>query len=409
MSSPTIFPSVFLLIIVAAMVILSSTSIEGVTTEDHFVYASPSNTSTLPGFNFAAAGDWGCTSHTTDTVNNIVDKNPELILGLGDYEYYGDYADCWLEIVEPIDDKMKIAIGNHEVEEESKLTQYMEHFGLSNQYYSFDYQNVHFTVMSDYVSDEIGSEQYRFVQNDLAKAAAAAPNIDWIVIVHHDQEYASTANNLLSRANKWKEAYHPLFEQYNVDLVLQGHQHNYQRTYPIKYDSDTPISPIITDRNRNTYTNPEGQIFLTVGTAGASLHSLNGNKAPYLIIAQDEVYGFLNVDVTTNNNGGATVLIGTFYSNDDDNGASREITDQFTITKSADGNLFLPPPSDLPVEEETDYGLEEGNDDVVENADEPDNGSGGANDEATESEGGIADEEEAIASDEEGNGDGGGE
>jgi hypothetical protein len=57
---------------------------------------------------------------------------------------------------------MKIAIGNHEVEEESKLTQYMEHFGLSNQYYSFDYQNVHFIVTSDYISDEIGSEQYIF-------------------------------------------------------------------------------------------------------------------------------------------------------------------------------------------------------------------------------------------------------
>jgi hypothetical protein len=400
MSSPTIFPLVSLLIIVSAIVILSSTSIEGVTTEDHSVYASPSNISTLSSFNFAAAGDWGCTSHTTDTVNNILDKNPELVLGLGDYEYYGDDADCWLEIVEPIDDKMKIAIGNHEVEGESKLTQYMEHFGLSNQYYSFDYQNVHFTVMSDYISDEIGSEQYIFVQNDLAKAAAAAPNIDWIVVVHHDQEYASTANNLLSRANKWKEAYHPLFEQYNVDLVLQGHQHNYQRTYPTKYDSDTPISPIITDRNRNTYTNPEGQIFLTVGTAGASLHGLNGNKAPYLITAQDEVYGFLNVDVANNNNDGTTTLVGTFYSNDDDD-ASGEMTDQFTITKSAEGNLSLPPP-DLSVEEETDYGLEEGNDDVVENADGPDNGSGEANDEATESEGGIADEEEAIADDEEG-------
>jgi heme-degrading monooxygenase HmoA len=165
----------------------------------------------------------------------------------------------------------------------------------------------------------------------------------------------------------------------------------------------------MTDRNRSNYTNPEGQIFLTVGTAGASLHSLNGNKAPYLIIAQDEVYGFLNVDVTTNNNGGTTVLVGTFYSNDDD-GASGEMTDQFTITKSAEGNLSLrpSPPSHLPVEEETDYRPEEGNDNV-ENADEPDNGSEGANDEATESEGGIADEEEAIASDEEGDGDGGGE
>src|ERR671918_2605736 len=107
---------------------------------------------------------------------------------------------------------MRIAIGNHETG--AILTELMAHFNLTSQYYSFDYQNVHFTVMSDYVSDEIGSEQYTFVQNDLAKAAAD-PNIDWIAIVHHDQEYASTVNNLLSRANEWKEAYHPLFDQYN--------------------------------------------------------------------------------------------------------------------------------------------------------------------------------------------------
>jgi hypothetical protein len=204
--------------------------------------------------------------------------------------------------------------------------------------------------MSDYVPDEIGSEQYTFVQNDLAKAAAD-PNIDWIVIVHHDQQYASTAHTLLSRANKWKEAYHPLFDQYNVDLVLQGHQHNYQRTYPIKYNSDKPVNPIITDRNTNTYTNPEGQIYLTVGTGGVYLQNLKGNKAPYLITTQDKEFGFLNVDVTNNNNDGTTTLVGTFYSN---NGG--EMTDQFTIAKSAEGDLFLPPssPPELPAQEETD-------------------------------------------------------
>ncbi|HEX5977737.1 MAG TPA: hypothetical protein VFY68_10690 [Nitrososphaeraceae archaeon] len=47
------------------------------------------------------------------------------------------------------------------------------------------------------------------------------------------------------------------------------------------------------------------------------------------------------------------------------------------------------------------------NDDMVENADEPDNRSEGANDEATESESGIPDEEKSVASDEGGNGDGG--
>jgi hypothetical protein len=200
-------------------------------------------------FNFAAVGDTNCNSNTEDVVADIQAKAPEMVLGLGDYIYNDDSADCWLEIVEPIDNIMKIAIGNHETG--AILTELMEHYGLTDQYYSFDYQNVHFTVMSDYVPDEIGSEQYRFVQNDLAKAAAD-PNIDWIVVAHHSQKYASTQNYDIPDENEWNNIYHPLFEQYNVGLVLQGHQHNYQRTYPIKYNIDTPINPIITDRNRST-------------------------------------------------------------------------------------------------------------------------------------------------------------
>jgi hypothetical protein len=310
-------------------------------------------------FNFAAVGDTNCNSNTEDVVEDIQAKAPEIVMGLGDYIYNSDSPDCWLEIVEPIDNIMKIAIGNHETG--AILTELMEHYGLTDQYYSFDYQNVHFTVMSDYVPDEIGSEQYRFVQNDLAKAAAD-PNIDWIVVPHHSQKYASTKNYDIPEEREWNNIYHPLFEQYNVDLVLQGHQHNYQRTYPIQYNSDTPINPIITDRNENTYTNPEGQIYLTVGTGGAALHSLNGNKAPYIITAQDEVYGFLNIDITANN--GGTTLVGTFYSNDDGAG---EITDQFTISKSGaeDSSLLPPPPPpDLPIQQ-TD-GIEEANaDDII--------------------------------------------
>ena len=326
--------------------------------------------STNTNINFAAVGDTNCNSNTEDVVADIQSKAPELVLGLGDYIYNDDSADCWLEIVEPIDNIMKIAIGNHETGD--ILTELMEHYGLTDQYYSFDYQNVHFTVMADYVPDEIGSEQYTFVQNDLAKAASD-PNIDWIVVSHHSQMYASTQNYDIPEEREWNNIYHPLFEQYNVDLVLQGHQHNYQRTFPIKYNSDTPINPIITDRNRNTYTNPEGQIYLTVGTGGAALHSLNGNKAPYIITAQDEVYGFLNVDVTANN--GGTTLVGTFYSNDDGAG---QITDQFTITKSgAEDSSALPPPPPPPPPPPIDPDL----DDVLVPADgEDDDGDDGEDD-----------------------------
>jgi phosphodiesterase/alkaline phosphatase D-like protein len=75
----------------------------------------------LPDWNFAAAGDWGCTTDTTNTVNNIVNKDPELVLGLGDNSY-DDSADCWFDIIQPIDSKMKIVIGNHDDETTTLLT-----------------------------------------------------------------------------------------------------------------------------------------------------------------------------------------------------------------------------------------------------------------------------------------------
>jgi hypothetical protein len=42
---------------------------------------------------FFSCSRLGIPSQTSYTVDNIVDKNPELVLGLGDYEYYGDDAD----------------------------------------------------------------------------------------------------------------------------------------------------------------------------------------------------------------------------------------------------------------------------------------------------------------------------
>ena len=50
--------------------------------------------------------------------------------------------------MDPIDEKMKITIGNHDVLNPKLLKQYMDHFGLTKQYYSFDYNNIHFVAMS---------------------------------------------------------------------------------------------------------------------------------------------------------------------------------------------------------------------------------------------------------------------
>ena len=78
-------------------------------------------------------------------------------------------------IVEPIDNKIKIAICNHGGQ--NNINRIHGPLWSLKPIPILWLQNVHFTVMLDYVSDEIGSEQYTFVQNDLAKAASD-PNID---------------------------------------------------------------------------------------------------------------------------------------------------------------------------------------------------------------------------------------
>ena len=66
------------------------------------------------GIKIAAVGNWGCTSNSQATVNNINSKNPELVLGLGDYSYEST-PDCWFNEIKAFDSKMKISIGNHDV------------------------------------------------------------------------------------------------------------------------------------------------------------------------------------------------------------------------------------------------------------------------------------------------------
>ena len=318
---------IFLTIII---ITIPSISIDrtGFTIKNNFeAYSSPFSlndfisTSNVTDFNFGAAGDWGCTSDTIKTTENILDKSPELVLGLGDYSY-DDSAQCWLDIINPLADKTMISIGNHDVESPEKLDEYMNYFGLKGQYYSFDYENIHFTTISTEIPYEEESPQYSFVSNDLAKASMD-PNIDWIVVFYHSLAYTSPAN--IGKGNSAEEelrdTYHPLFDKYSVDLVLQAHNHNYQRSYPIIYNSDDSKNPIITDNHENEYHNPKGIIFSTVGTGGAETYPLTG-QASY-IATQYVGFGFLNIDLMNN----GETLSGNFYANDG------TIKDQFSISK----------------------------------------------------------------------------
>jgi len=288
----------------------------------------------------STVGDWGCNSNTQKTVNNIKDKDPDLILALGDYSYQST-AKCWFDKIKPIDSKTEINIGNHDDDTKKLLNSYLNHFGLSKQYYSFNFQNVHVLTLATQLDYKSGSKQFNFVKNDLQEASKN-PDIKWIIVNLHRPIYTSPNSCSASSCEGSKtlrDVYHPLFDKYDVDLVLAGHVHNYQRSFPIKYNDDKPSKPTITSSNKNNYNNPGGEIYAVVGTGGINFHGLTG-KPSFIASQQDIRFGALELKIT----GKGNMLEGTFYGNDG------SVKDKFSITKSgksAVSNPFAFSPSDF--------------------------------------------------------------
>ena len=282
-------------------------------------------------FRFVAVGDWGCNEVTVNTVNDITQRNPDLILALGDYSYENT-ADCWLKLVDSIDEKMKIIIGNHEtrivdaqgyrVDSTQLLYQYLNHFNMTNPYYSFNKGNIHFLVLSTETEFDEDSAQFKFAVDDLSRAANN-PAVEWIVVAYHRQiTYNSHTSAGDDGSDRFRDVYHPLFERYNVDLVLMAHQHNYERTYPLRHNNVNPETPIIADRNMSHYNRPEGQVFAIIGTGGAHLYRFLA-EAPNSTALRYEGFGLAEIKITKNP--GALNL--TFFNQEG------KIEDTFVVTK----------------------------------------------------------------------------
>ena len=305
-----------------------------------FLFCSSSQVSTVTGqdnagqyvqkFNFVTAGDFGCGAEPNSTIEGMRKKDPEIVIALGDLSYDKSAA-CWLNSIIPLDTfgRVKISFGDHDLTRKMfKYNDYLRHFNMTKPYYSFNYANVHFLAMATAKNSIIpyqkGSEQYNFVQQDL-RNAYNNKSIDWIIVYSFRPFYSSVT--LHSGQEDLPDTYHPLFDMYGVDLVLQAHSHNYQRTFPLMYNANSfsPLyHPTIVDKNRTEYKDANGTIFLTVGTAGAELHNFTG-KYSY-IVEQFQTHGFLNVDITSSDN--ELKMLGTFYEN-----LNMHKEDHFSISK----------------------------------------------------------------------------
>ena len=271
--------------------------------------------------NIIAVGDFYCNDETEDTIKNIISIDPKLIITTGDHVKDEKSAKCWIEMSEPIKDKIKIAIGNHDRDSSKIYKQITKNHNLTSPYYSHEFKNIHFISLSTEHPFEEGSKQYEFIKDDLEKISLSNnSNIDWIIVHNHKQLY-STRNDK-EDAEELRNTYHPLFEKYNVDLVISSHNQYYERTYPLLYNYKNDKEPIIIDDSESNYYNTDGITYLTVGTAGDELQDIIDKEDYYVI--QKERYGFLNLKLENN----GKTIVGEFHSN------KGKILDNFAITKS---------------------------------------------------------------------------
>lgn len=219
--------------------------------------------------------------------------------------------DGWLDKYAQLSDQMvsMVSHGNHEDYEDNYFERFV--FPGNERWYSFDVGKAHFTILDTGtgVDQALIDSQKAWLSADLAAAKAAGAY--WLVVGFHRPPYATGSHGDQSDV---KAGWVPIFDQYGVDLVLCGHNHYYERSYPMK-------DGLVTDNSSRTYYfRPQGTIYLTAGTVGAPKADFNPASWPAW---QEKQYHYSVVDVL----GDMSLRVTTKSSS---NGATYE---QFTIDK----------------------------------------------------------------------------
>jgi len=90
-------------------------------------------------------------------------------------------------------------------------------------YYSFDYGDIHFLILNTQLSYAVGSAQYNWVMSDLTNTTSK-----WKIVVGHIPGYTAGGSGAhVEDANMIAMAVN-IFVPKGVDLVLNGHNHFYQ-------------------------------------------------------------------------------------------------------------------------------------------------------------------------------------
>jgi hypothetical protein len=154
--------------------------------------------------------------------------------------------------------------------------------------FSFDYGNGHWTVLDSNTAVDWTDPVLRaWVERDLAAARDAA----WRFVAFHHPAFNSAKAHF---GDQRMRVLAEVFQAGRVDVVFNGHVHNYQRTFPLLFtpdrgpdgrpahDGDKVPGRWTLDRSFDgrTHTRPRGVIHLITGAGGAGLYNTDQQDDP---------------------------------------------------------------------------------------------------------------------------------
>ncbi len=132
---------------------------------------------------------------------------------------------------------------------------------------------------SFYIRGYSGGAQTAWLERTLA-AARSDPSTDWIIAQMHQIACSSSATGNGSDLGI-RETWLPLFDRYGVDLVLNGHDHDYERSFPCRgFDSmagtevatGAPVQTLrphpVTTEDTGVFDTSKGTVHLVLGCGG---------------------------------------------------------------------------------------------------------------------------------------------
>lgn len=241
---------------------------------------------------FLVYGDLGVQSDSVPYLNTeVLGGNYTAVLHVGDFGYnlrdedgqsdasnitcFPKVGDQFMRVVEDIAARVPYMTspGNHEIDEDT-FSHYRHRFSMPNtewpipvdkMWYSLDIGQVHFiSYSSEVFFTQQGvhvAAQRNWLMADLKQANDNRRNCPWVVAYGHRPMYCSNTDgdDCTLGASKVREGLEDLFFDYGVDLVLQAHEHSYERLWP-------HYKGVVLAKN---YSNPQAPVQLITGAAGS--------------------------------------------------------------------------------------------------------------------------------------------